>query len=90
MEFIDYIIDLTHYSLFTPANEGQKMSWKFSVSSDGSSWTNIHTKSDIYLGSGSIFESKLNNVRFFKWTCTGPSGSSGEWSYFGFQAIDFF
>ena len=31
MEFIDYKIDLTHYSLYIPAYEGNIMSWKFSV-----------------------------------------------------------
>ena len=90
MEFNDYRIDLTHYSLFSPTYEGNKMSWKFSVSSDGSSWIDIHTKSSINIYSGAFFESESSNVRFFKWTCTGPSGPSGEYNYFAFRSIDVF
>ena len=90
MEFIDYRIDLTHYSLYTPASEGQKMSWNFSISSDGSSWIDIHAKLGINILNGSIFESLSNNIRFFKWTCTGPSGPSGQWNYFLLRSIDVF
>ena len=88
MEFVDYKIDLTNYSVLYHSVIGAKMSWKFSISSNGENWTDIHTKSNLNIQTGLMFPSEGNNIRFFKWTCTGPSGDTGQFDRFAFREID--
>ena len=90
MEFIDYVIDLTNYSLRSPSSEGYKVDWKFSVSSNSYTWTDIHTKIYVNIINGEVFPSFANNVRFIRWTCVGSSGSSGSYDYFRFREVDIF
>ena len=79
----DYYIDLEGYSMKGSVDTEYPTHWKFSVSSDGEKWKDIHASSIAVSLNGNIYKVKAKAVKYFKWTITGVSADNRDYVLLG-------
>ena len=88
MEFKEHKLDLEGYSMYSTTTADRARNWRFSVSSDGSDWTDIHIKSNEDINGGKVFDASASNIRFFRWTQT--AANNGIYNYMVIDQVDVF